>query len=462
MKRAALLFTGATAEFAILQPQKFQPLMARLPTVNGWSGERAFAWAVREAPFVEVADADVEAAYYFRLKVMREHVIETGFDAAPFAFSECRYPTTEADPAKPQNPSNGTVGCLWGDAQGVINAASGHHLAEARWLRNATYHDSYLRYFFARPMRFANGTEATTTPPRIYTSWQTMALHRSLGVGGDLALAKALLPSLVANVEGWVREHRFDRCPTGACDCDAADEDPFATCNPGAPQCFHIEDGWDAMENSVSGGGCRPTISGAVYAEAAAVSAIADAVGETNVSETMARVAADIRDMYLATFWNDKGYFAVLKLNKTQYARDGTSFDEARDSNDWYDYDCGTLGPDAQRKNCSSDLWPCDALADAEELLGLSSPWFFGVVPYDETAKYEAAWKSLFDGFAGPHGLRTASLDVQGLCPSEASNYSAMVSCGCYNYSHSECAWNAPSWPYETSRVLTAMSDVLH
>lgn len=38
------------------------------------------------------------------------------------------------------------------------------------------------------------------------------------------------------------------------------------------------------MENSVSGTGCRPTITSAVYAEARAVSRIAAAVGNESVA----------------------------------------------------------------------------------------------------------------------------------------------------------------------------------
>lgn len=118
-----------------------------------------------------------------------------------------------------------------------------------------------------------------------------------------------------------------------------------------------------------------------------------------------------------------------------------------------------TLGPAQQHNNCSSDLWRCDAVVDARELLGLS-PWFFGAVPFDADATYEASWAHL-DAFRGTFGLRTAAKDVEGECPSASDNYTDMSLCGCYNYSHSECAWNAPSWPYETSRTLTAMADLL-
>ena len=63
---------------------------------------------------------------------------------------------------------------------------------------------------------------------------------------------------------------------------EAAERDLFRF--EGGRWSAHIEDGWDAMENSVSGTGCRPTITSAVYAEARAVSRIAAAVGNESVA----------------------------------------------------------------------------------------------------------------------------------------------------------------------------------
>ena len=124
--------------------------------------------------------------YYYRLKVTRQHALETGCPDAPFVFTECRYASTETDPDDPANPKNGTVGCTWGDDTGVINAASGHHLAEARWLRNQTYAKSYLDYFF-RGATFPNGSKPSQMGARVYTAWQTHALWRSTAITGDVA-----------------------------------------------------------------------------------------------------------------------------------------------------------------------------------------------------------------------------------------------------------------------------------
>lgn len=88
------------------------------------------------------------------------------------------------------------------------------------------------------------------------------------------------------------------------------------------------------------------------------------------------------------------------------------------------------------------------------ELLALSAPWYWGVVPPDappgEVAAYAAAWAQLRDpgGFAARWGPRTAERRHP-----------------CYNYTarttRHECNWDGPSWPYETSRLLTGLGHLL-
>ena len=71
------------------------------------------------------------------------------------------------------------------------------------------------------------------------------------------------------------------------------------------------------------------------------------------------------------------------------------------------------------------------------------------------------------DGFAGVWGLTTA--ERRHACynyswDKECGRSPNMVSCGNSSHKHSSNrnTWNANSWPYETSRVITALSRVLH
>ncbi len=93
--------------------------------------------------------------------------------------------------------------------------------------------------------------------------------------------------------------------------------------------------------------------------------------------------------------------------------------------------------------------WLENQTVGVRELLGYT-PWFFGVFNGSEpdSAAFDEFWRQLTDpsGFAGRWGLRTAELRAP-----------------CYNYSGSigdhECNWNGPSWPYETSRVISGVAN---
>ena len=87
------------------------------------------------------------------------------------------------------------------------------------------------------------------------------------------------------------------------------------------------------------------------------------------------------------------------------------------------------------------------AFAGVRELASLSSPWLFGAVDAANASLYASAWGAAFDveGLLGPFGLRTAERrHPEFSCPP--------ASC---------CWWRGPSWPFETSKLLSAAVDVL-
>lgn len=217
--------TANNSSFYILSPTEYQHHFSHLPTVGGVSGAAAFAFAQSDAglPFVDLPPSlhDIEAAYYYRAKLLKEHIIPTHCSEVPFVMSECRFQTTETDPDKWWNPKAGTVGCTWGDPYGVINAAAGHHIMEARWLREPTVANSYLRYFFDRrapwtgkkmvpgPRDAAAWTKeelfaqymSPTLPhtcvpdnwranPRTYTAWIVWSAWEKFKVDGDATILR--------------------------------------------------------------------------------------------------------------------------------------------------------------------------------------------------------------------------------------------------------------------------------
>jgi hypothetical protein len=123
----ALALAAASAKFVALDPDDF-----REHFVEGWPGpylngsgsgdvnQTSFEWAAANLPLFDSSDADLTAAYYFRAKTYRSHLVQTDWVDLTHVVSEF-------------GPS-----VSWGGVYGTINAAAGHHLSEGRWLRDAS------------------------------------------------------------------------------------------------------------------------------------------------------------------------------------------------------------------------------------------------------------------------------------------------------------------------------------
>ena len=77
----ALLPVPAAGSFAILDPTDYEGHFSSLPEVGGITGAAAFAFAKEAVPFIDLpaeTEADLLTAYYYRAKVLREHILDTG------------------------------------------------------------------------------------------------------------------------------------------------------------------------------------------------------------------------------------------------------------------------------------------------------------------------------------------------------------------------------------------------
>ena len=175
---------------------------------------------------------------------------------------------------------------------------------------------------------------------------------RFFEVSGDRALVADVAPPLLTTLrKKWIPGHRLDRCAAGACECAASRADWRARCAPDVPPCFRISDGYDAMEGSISGGGCRPSLHAAVFAEASALATLMRVVdardapaagGAPRAAEGAAAVAAapapwggvarreleelaeEIRGTFLATYWEPSlAFFTVFKARRDVAAASG-------------------------------------------------------------------------------------------------------------------------------------------
>eukprot|EP01060_Flectonema_neradi_P033226 TRINITY_DN5510_c0_g1_i4.p1 TRINITY_DN5510_c0_g1~~TRINITY_DN5510_c0_g1_i4.p1 ORF type:complete len:540 (+),score=65.27 TRINITY_DN5510_c0_g1_i4:64-1683(+) len=336
-----------------------------------------YDWGIQNLPFIDIPEGvgydDTITAYYYRWRSYRTHI-----NLTPENF----YVVTEFGPPVP-----------WAGKYNTIPAAAGHHILEGRWIHNQQYIDDYIRFWFL-----------WGGDPRKYTSWITHSAYERYKVTGNSSVFSNLTVSLSENVLGWEREH-------------------FGSY--GGRNCFWQNDGADAMEVSISGSGCRPTINSVVAKEAEATMKIAELMNATGTIpvSNLTKIRDNAVNAVLNQQWNPSiKSFAVMPMGSPQ----------------------GTYQPsNAVCPGNGTSSWPMNQTVSVRELLGFV-PFYFSIPEYTSSrnSDYKTMWRQLFDdnGFNSLYGPRTAELRHP-----------------CYNYSwsHRDC-WNGPTWPYETARLLTA------
>jgi hypothetical protein len=221
------------------------------------SNDRAWDFLKKNIPLFDCPDEGVNEIYYFRWWTYRKHIKET---PAGFIITEF------------------LPGVGWAGKYNSIDCAAGHHIREGRWLADPKYLDDYSVFWFR------NGGE-----PRRYSFWAADSLWARHLVTGDDRLIKELLPDLIANYEGWQREH--------------LDTNGL----------FWQIDDRDGMEVAIGGNGYRPTINSYMYGDAVAIANIAAMAGQNDVAEKFRAKAAEIKRLTQAKLWNAEAqFFEVL------------------------------------------------------------------------------------------------------------------------------------------------------
>ncbi|MBI3875654.1 MAG: glycoside hydrolase [Verrucomicrobia bacterium] len=260
------VFQATSAEdLHVLKPDAFAHHIARFNAMedenrtNFISNAESWNWLRANIPFFECPDREVEEIYYFRWWSLRKHIRKT---PQGFVFTEFLIKT---------NP---------------ISSALGHHINEARWLRDPRWLDDYVRYWLC-------GHDGAPQPHlHKYSGWLAHALWRRCLVTGDAKFAVALLDDLVRDYEQWESERRL---PGGL---------------------FWQHDVRDAMEESISGSrtnqNIRPTINSYMFGNAQAIASIARRAGKTELAQRFDAKAAELKRLTQETLWSaDAKFFEV-------------------------------------------------------------------------------------------------------------------------------------------------------
>jgi len=327
--------------------------------VQAIDNAHAAEWMIENVPYFECPDKIIEETYYFRWWTYRKHIKRT-----------CDgYVITEFHPDVP-----------WAGLHNTINAASGHHLNEGRWLKNSDeYLRDYIRFWF--------------TPKKgniySYSSWIVAAVYDYCTVTRDFSIAIELLAE-------------FDKYYA---EVESRNLTPHGL--------FWSNDDRDAMEMSISGSGLRPTLNSYMYANAVAISKIAEKAGYMDLRRKYEQKAETLKQAIQTYLWDDKTqFFKVLPLESKDFPAT-LSFDDI-----------------SRQRN-------------VRELIGYI-PWSFDL----PSTKHQPAWKYLmdFNHFYAPFGPTTAE-----------KNHSEYLKSGTH-----ECLWNGPSWPFATTQTLNSLIHYLH
>jgi hypothetical protein len=366
----ALLVLVPVAPAQVLDKQKL------LDSQTFWDN-KDWDWYKANIPFFDCPDPDLVTTYYYRWEVVTKH-LTYGSPNTGYTFTEFI-----------DRP-------FWSGTYGAISCPAGLQLYEARWLGNSRIAEDYLRYWYRTP-----GAE-----PRRYSTWLADAAWAIHQVHPDHGLMLDLLPDLVANYEGWERTH-FDK-----------DAGLFWQTGHDDGMEFNINSRQTADPNR-GAPGYRPTLNAYLYADALAITRIADLKRDHKLAQAYQDKAAALKDNLQKKLWDPKRkfFFPMAKQNENA---DGATVK------------AGSLTHQTGKFAGSPH---------GRELIGYV-PWQFNL----PDPGYEAAWKGLMekDVFFAPFGPTTV----------ERKDPLFTISKRC-------CWWSGNSWPYATSQTLKAMANLL-
>lgn len=370
---AVLLATTASVAATPPQPVRHEAAQSSLDTrsiARQHFGNDA-PWYEQRIPFFESSDPKLDAVYYYRWSIFRAHQRDLGAQG---------YITTEfADDVSWQR-----------EPYASLNDASGFHIAEGRWLNDRRYTDDYINFMYQ------GGND------RHFTDHMADSVWGRYLVDGDRAAATRHLPVMRHIYRLWDEKFDFSK------------------------GLYFVEPLLDATEYTVSsidasggkdgfrgGDSFRPSVNSYMFANARAISHMAELTGDTATAKEYAARADALQKRVLEDLWNPAlGHFT----DRYQVSNENVKYWEP---------------------------------IRARELVGYL-PWMFDLVPDD--AKYATAWAHLLDpaSLAGEAGMRTVE-----------KSYEYYMRQYRYLGDAPECQWNGPIWPYQSTQVLTAMANLL-
>jgi hypothetical protein len=255
----------AQSQSPVLDPESFRHYVDEFNAndpedVNGHvPNASAWDWMKANIPWFACPDPQIERTYYFRWWTIRKHIKQTpdGFLITEFL------------------KKVGHAG-----EYNSLSCAFGHHVAEARWLRDPQWLDGDVAFWLhGRPRQNFHQ----------FSGWAAAALWDRYRVDGRRDFVVSYLESLITDYEAWERERLTE---SGL---------------------FWQRDVSDGMEESVSGGrrvrNVRPTINSYQYGNAKAIAEIARLAARPTIARTYRSKAARLKELVERRLWNREDRF---------------------------------------------------------------------------------------------------------------------------------------------------------
>lgn len=239
------------------------PVLDHNKLATGYYQEDA-QWYLDNIPFFECSDKQIEQVYYYRWKLYKAHIRNTGHN---------KYVTTEF-----------INDMHWDrDPYSTINAATMHHIYEGRWLKDDRYMDGYINYMYQE-----GGNN------RQYSEGIADAAYERYLVNADSAFIIRQLDSMQRLYNGW-----YDHF-------DSTKNLYYIPAMPDATEytiaSIDASGGKDGFEG---GDAFRPTINSYMYGNAKAIASIAAMKGDAALSRDFLQRAAVIKENVQQSLWND-------------------------------------------------------------------------------------------------------------------------------------------------------------
>jgi hypothetical protein len=378
-----------------------------------WSN-RDWDWYKANIPFWESPNAQIDEIYYYRAELLTKHL--------RYASPETGYIFTEFSNAE---------SLPWAGRYNAIASAADLQMEEIRWLKTRQYAQDYARYWMlnkgAQPRNYGF--------PVAWSTWQMGLVH------GDQAVASALLDQYMSNFEEWERgwveyphDHGFDPVRqlfwnTGR---DMGGEFNLASCQLSEP--LRGIAGYKIR----GGAGYRPDINAVLFGEAQTISRLAEKAGRPELASRFLQKAKALQQNTERYLWDQQREFFLHRWRYDEFSEGDTP--EHKSIRKW-----SMIWETNSDRNGGVGYRPeIHGAGHGRELTGYI-PWRFGLPADDE--RFSSAWKFLTspEYFYAPYGPTTAEQNDPW-----------------FHVIYHACRHNGQSWPFHTSRILSAAATLLN